>query len=169
MHDVKMQLFEAAMATFDAYTGEFGQAHLEAGLNEDEWNIFTIDRQWASRDEHKKASQCLEQMISAGLAKAGIGAIQLPAEYVARAVSFFVDGRNWLSASAFHHLYYDGTQALTEGTPESRIHVPPEYYFLLIQQSWKNNSSYRRGPQELAETQMIEVENGAQTAKSKRS
>lgn len=157
MHDSKFQLFKAASAMYAAYSKQWGDVHMNAGFNKEKWNTLVQERLWEPEEARIAADQ-LDLLTSAALNKAGLGAIQLPAEYVAFLIAHFVDGRNWASASHFGRMYYNGAQALHEGSFDAREDVRPDYLLLLVGQCWDNMSAKRNGPQELADAQIEEVE-----------
>lgn len=156
MHDVKFKLFQGALAYFQLFEGEWSQNHAEAGLVKEKWKVMTAKHFW-SREEHRVAAECLDSVISASLERAGLGAIQLPAEYVAKGVTMLIDSRNWMSSAHFGRMYYSGTQAISENQAEAREAVSPESLYLLIIQSAAHDDARREGPQDLAELQVIEV------------
>ena len=160
MHDVKLQLFAAALATFKKYMGEFGPAHIEAGISREKWDVLVQPDLWDPA-EARDAANTLDDMISAGLQKAGLGAIQLPAEYMAKAIESFVHQHNWLSAANFGRMYFDGAKAVQEGTLEARETVKPDYMYLLISQAYNSNSAKRSGPQDAVDAQVVNTDEKA--------
>mgnify|MGYP000076095978 CR=1 FL=1 len=137
--------------------GEHGKDHVEAGISKEQWQVLVQPALWGP-EERRTAEAVLEEVISAGLLKAGLGAIQLPAEYVAKAVAMFVDSRNWLNASYFGRNYFNAAKAVAEGTIEGREVVTPELMLVLVLLAHDHSKAKRAGPQDVADSQVQDIE-----------
>jgi len=153
MYDVKMEIFRGAVCALEGIDKEFGKLQSQLGINREEWEVLVSEDYW-EEPESASAARTLDKAISGCLQKAGLGAIQLPAEYVALAIAKLVSGPNWLVAAHWNRLYYDGTAAVMEGGPESRVPAKPDYMYLLTLQAAKALHPIRKGPQALADQQV---------------